>query len=311
MLRNTILMLLLWSQMAVAGDLFDPIEGNPDVESQVNGVYPPLNRSETLPLGMIQSVWSQAKPESGIREYQHDPRKVIPVVVREYMSSEIELPSFEVVEENNVIPGDKDTFRYQIIKHNIISIRSTRVGVDSSLKVVGQSGLVYTFYVVAHGYNSRQIPDLHVIVRAASPKYPMIQGQYVTPVEAAAHFQQKSTEGKSGVSDDPDYLQKVVVEASKLDFDFTMRGDKSIAPHRVFTDGRQTWFDYQGKIEKGELPVIAALIDGVETPINVRRDAANRLVADYCGHFSLKFGAKTVCVFYHTEGLSKSKNRQK
>jgi len=74
-----------------------------------------------------------------------------------------------------------------------------------------------------------------------------------------------------------------------------MAGDQSIAPERVYSDGLRTWFDYGSKMGSKTLPVIFAVIDEVDTPINVTREGT-RLVAQALGAFTLKSGKKLTCV---------------
>ena len=87
-----------------------------------------------------------------------------------------------------------------------------------------------------------------------------------------------------------------VSQRSRLNFNYSMAGDKSIAPKRVYSDGLRTWFDYGSEIDYRYLPAIYAVIDGIDTPINVVREGS-QLVAHAHGKFTLKSGYKVTCVY--------------
>ena len=93
-----------------------------------------------------------------------------------------------------------------------------------------------------------------------------------------------------------DYLEKVIFDVDKINFNFSMSGERSIAPTRVYSDGYRTWLDYGDEIKHKKLPTIFAVIDGIDTPVNVQR-IRNRLVVQGSGKFTLKNGDKYVCIY--------------
>jgi hypothetical protein len=68
---------------------------NRDVEAQVSGQYPALNRQESLPLGAIQHAWDNAEPFAGVYQVQYNPREVIRLLTREFMTTTIIFPAWE------------------------------------------------------------------------------------------------------------------------------------------------------------------------------------------------------------------------
>lgn len=257
-----------------------PIAENPEVEAQVAGQYPRLERQESLPLGAIQRAWDTAAPNAGVYVVHFHPFEVIRFTTREFMTTSIVFPAWESI--SSVSVGDETAYRVTQPKPNILLVRASEfVGVDSSLTAVGESGHVYAFYVRSEGYNSDKISDLTVHVRAPIPESVLHgAGGSVREMTAAQRT---------------DYLESVVFEPSKLDFAFNMAGDKTIAPERVFSDGIRTWFDYGPDIGSKTLPAIYAVIDGVDTPVNVSREG-DKIVADAVGRFTLKSGHKITCV---------------
>lgn len=266
---------------ATNSEKITPIAENPDVEAQVEGHYPELRRPDSLPLGSIQHAWDRASNDSGVYLINFNPREVIKLVTREFMTTSIVLPPWEQIEE--IIVGDEGSYRVTKPKPNIMMIRPTEfVGIDSSITALGRSGHVYAFYVRSEGYNSKHISDIMVHVRVPAPRYLDKNGKLN---EANIELTQKT-----------DYLDAMTFDPANLDFNFSMAGNKSIAPERVFSDGARTWFDYGDKMGRKTLPSIYAVIDGVDTPINVSREG-NKLVAQHTGTFCLKSGKKITCVY--------------
>jgi ComB9 competence protein len=201
------------------------------------------------------------------------------LVTREFMTTSVVFPPWEKIEE--IVAGDDSSYRITKIKPNVLSIRPNEfVGVDSSITAFGESGHTYSFYVRSEGYNSQNVSDITVYVRVAAPKY--VKGQVLDPEVTLA--------------EKTDYLDAVIFDPANLNFSFSMSGDKSIAPERVFSDGTRTWFDYGKKMGKKTLPSIYLVVDGVDTPINVTREGT-KLVAQATGSFALKSGQKVTCVY--------------
>ncbi|MBN9344513.1 MAG: TrbG/VirB9 family P-type conjugative transfer protein [Holosporales bacterium] len=253
---------------------------HPDVENQVKGQYPDLERKESLPLGAIQHAWDYAKEGAGVYNVTYTGGEIIKLRCREMMTTCIILPTWERVDKFTL--GDPSSFKVEQPRANIITIQPQEfTGLDSNLVVIGVSGKVYSFYLRSEGYNTNHVPDLAVYIRVAKPS---TLSPSLAPIKGKEEFTKD------------DYLEEVSFNPSNLNFNFTMAGDKEIAPHRVYSDGIRTWFDYGEEIKKKGLPAIYAVIDGVDTPINVSREGT-KIVAQHSGSFTLRNGHKVVCVF--------------
>jgi len=251
------------------------MQQNPDVEKQASGDYDILNRQESYPLGSIQKAWSRSDESAGVYNVIYRPSEVIKFRVREFMTTTIVFPKWERISEN--IVGDPSSYEVNVIKDNVVSVKSKdNIGIDSTITLIGESGRVYSFYVRTEGYNSKNVSDVAVYV-----KVPYSGPDPSLPLKA-----EKKPD---------DYLQDAYFDPSKISFSFSMSGDKSIAPERVYSDGIRTWFDFGKRIHQQNLPTVYKLEDGVDTPINTSRDG-NKIVAQASGSFTLKNGQKTVCV---------------
>jgi ComB9 competence protein len=271
------------------GNNVSAIAENPDLENQINGEYPALNREEFKPLGAIQNAWDNAGSEAGVYMVKFSTRETIRLVIREFMITTVVFPRWESIEEIRV--GDPSN--YQVVqspnKSNIVFIRPMGyVGLDSNITMVGISGNVYGFYVRTEGYNSNKTSDITVNVLVPTPPF-LVEGR-------KSKYDRTTNQSALSFKEPTDYLESAVFKPEDLDFDFSMSGDTTIAPLRVFSDGVRTWFDYGDTMGKKNLPTIYVILDGVDTPINVTRQG-NRLVAQAVGEFHLKSGDKTTCVY--------------
>ncbi len=280
------------------------MEGNADVEEQIQGDYPSVARQESLPLGAIQRAWDQAGTQAGVYVAHYHPHEVIRVRLREFMTTTIILPDWEVIE--HIVVGDPGSFMTQKLRPHVMLVRLKHmVGMDTTITAIGKSGLVYAFYVRGEGYNSRHVSDVTVYVKAPQVHQLGDKREQIfnrnnfldTNKNSVTH-----SSGESPISLNPpetsaeaEYLEDVLFDPSELSFQFAMAGDQSIAPDRVYSDGIRTWFDYGNRMKKVNLPTIYNVVDGIDTPINVVR-VGNKLVAHAAGAFTLRNGQKITCV---------------
>ena len=275
------------------------------VEAQLKGEFGGIARRPSLPLGAVQEAWSGADAKAGIYSVAYRPDEIIRLRVREKMPVTIVLPDWEEV--GPVANGDPFVFGYQQIQKNMVVVEAAQIGADASLTIVGRlSGRVYAFYLRAEGFSSTEIPDVVVYVKAAAPNgagmmatrppalSPTDDVPAATPAAASAATASARSTRKSGLND-PDYLQETSFDPEKLQFGFTMAGDRTIAPERVFSDGVFTYFDFGGRWTGTDLPAVWRVVDGVDTPQNTRI-RGTMLIAEATGAFTLRNGQRVVCI---------------
>lgn len=261
-----------------------PLEQNPEVEKQVTGDYSEMERQESYPLGAIQKAWDRAEEGSGVYRAIYRPSEVIKFRVREFMATTLVFPKWEHI--SDVIIGDPASYDVTVIKPHVLSVKAKdNIGVDSSITLVGASGRVYSFYVRTEGYNSHNISDVAVYIK----------------VPTGGPDPSKPLDAKEAKHNKDDYLEEAYFDPSQISFAFSMAGDKSIAPERVYSDGIRTWFDFGKRLVRQNLPTIYKVEDGVDTPLNVAREGT-KVVAQAAGTFTLKHGKKTVCVLPSEKG---------
>jgi type IV secretory pathway VirB9-like protein len=251
------------------------IQKSQEVVDELDGNYPKMTREPSVPLAAMQKAWDKNEKGAGVYIINFDPREIIKITVREYMTTTVIFPAWETISE--VVVGDDGN--YQILKprDNIVMIRPINyVGLDTSITMVGSHGHVYGFYVRVEGYNSKNISDITVRVIVPAP---------LSTNCKTSKFQVKN-----------DYLDEAYFSSSKLNFKFSMSGDETIAPNLVYSDGVRTWFDYGDRLDERKIPTFYSVIDGYQQAINVTVDG-DRLVAQGSGSFVLKSGDRATCVY--------------
>ena len=288
-----------------AGDIIDAASMADEVEAQMGGDFGTMERDPSTPLGQIQDAWDEAPGNAGVYNVAYDPDKVIRLRVRKHMTTTIVFPEWETI--GDIYLGDTFVFVAEQTRPNILVTRVSHSGADTSLTVVGAtSGHVYTFYLRAVGVNARDVPDVMVRVMAVQPSSLQSsrwseEGRGLSEevqeavADVAAASSPVGAEPENVGLEDPDFLEAVEFDPAKLRFDFNMSGDRTIAPERVFSDGIFTYFDYGDRWEETDLPAIYRVVDGIDTPQNVRY-RGSMIVVESAGAFTLRNGQRVVCV---------------
>ena len=258
------------------------------LEREEKGKFPRLERQHTL--GAIQRAWDKSPNQSGTYNVSYSQQEVIKLRLREFMTTTVVFPSWEKLDE--IIVGDASTFEASQAKDNILLLKPKEfIGADSNITVIGKSGLVYTFYVRSEGFNSENLPDLRVHVH--------VPGTIPVSFSPAPSNQEKAEPGdpsKRESNPNESYPQKLEPRLDRLTFKWTMSGDPSLAPQQVFSDGVRTWFNFGHTLEEQDLPVIARVIDGIDTPVNTRLEGT-MIIAESVGIFTLRNGDRVVCIY--------------
>ncbi len=298
------LALLVSEARAQADDAAAVIDATALIEETAGegGAPSGMDRDPSLPLGEVQRAWDTAPATSGIYNVAYHPDKVIKLRVRQSMTTTIVLPEWEEI--GDIYLGDNVVFNAEKTRPNILIARVVFIGADTNLTVVGRtSGHIYTFYLRAIGIDAPDVPDVTVKVLAARPAAltaplasvetapePTVTAEG-TGATAATGYERTAGKGL----EDPDYLEEIPFDPAALRFDFSMSGEKSIAPERVFSDGIFTYFDYGDRWDRTDLPAVYRVVDGVDTPTNVRYKGS-MVIVEAAGAFTLRNGQRVVCV---------------
>jgi ComB9 competence protein len=216
---------------------------NSYVNQQLKGDYGNLKRPH-VPLGIIQHAWDENI--GGVYEIDYKSNEVIKIRLREHMITTIKFPSWEKI--NKILIGDQTLIDAIKPKQNIVVLYPLEyIGVDTSISILGD-GYTYLFYARIEGYESKNIPDLGVNIRAYPPY----------------RITNKTIKSKKSAKD---YLEQSITKPEDLDFNFSMSGNKDIAPKVVYSDGIRTWLYYGKGGHKKRVPAVSLVLMAWTLPL--------------------------------------------
>ena len=88
------------------------IQKSQEVVDELDGNYPKMTREPSVPLAAMQKAWDKNEKGAGVYIINFDPREIIKITVREYMTTTVIFPAWETISE--VVVGDDGN--YQILK---------------------------------------------------------------------------------------------------------------------------------------------------------------------------------------------------
>ena len=270
---NKVFLILIGGLVNLSANAVVDVYADEDVSNQVKGNYPVMEREDSVPLGTIQHAWNKSK--GGTYSVEHRPNEIIKVRLREWMDTTIVLPRYEKIQQ--IIVGNDSYIKATKHQDNIVTLKPLEVGGDTNLTIVAHN--TYVMYIRVEGYNSKNLPDLRVNIKASPPRGLLSAGD--KPLS------------KKEIND---YLGQAIAKPEDLDFDYAMSGNPDIAPERVYSDGIRTFLDYGANLNKRNLPAVFIVDDCVDVPANTTV-IKNSIVVDGTGELTLKNGGKTACVY--------------
>ncbi|MFA0155672.1 TrbG/VirB9 family P-type conjugative transfer protein [Vibrio sp. 10N.261.46.A3] len=115
-------------------------------------------------LNATQAAFDHSKPTDNTLVFDYDERATYKIRLRESMSTIVTFPKNEVILDSKL--GNTSEFKVRPYGANgrTLAIDPKTPGVDTSLHVFGQSGYVYTFYLRTDTVESKENPNLRVII---------------------------------------------------------------------------------------------------------------------------------------------------
>lgn len=292
--------------------------------TQLRGDYGD-SRRDMMPSGLAQEAWSrpfeamsQGQVTPGVARFSWTADLIMPIQVGEATGSSIVFPDWEIIEEVLIIDGQ--AIEAQITRPNVIDLRTVQVGRDTSVKIISESGNLYTFYVRSTGRNAEKLSDVQVFVEA-----PISKGSSNWFRDQSKSSFSRS--GGAGVSDNP-ALSNTRHDASDAHpmsvsngaeavpqdrrfFEHRMfevkDGDSEIAPEYVMHDGRFTYLTFAAGVT--DKPAVFRVVDGKEGRVNTRTIGrfGETVVIEAMGDFVLRSGGRAVCIVHEPKSVSAEK----
>lgn len=274
-------------------------------DAQAAGDYGGIDHEYLEPVGAIQDAWDNpgmnkaANQESpGYSRFEFRPDRVIPLRLREAMNTTIRFPADELIED--VYVSDPISFEAIIPRSNVVMIRVIRPGADGNVIAMGKSGNLYQFYVRGEGANTKTITDMSVdiMVTQRSRTNNMMPASMPASMGGASR-----SASASDLRVEADWLRSIGFKPENIVHDLAIYvpedHSSGVPPERVFRDGQYTYIDYGANADAiNEWPVASLVVQGVETPVNVRTAGPNgrMLVVEAVGDIVLRNGMKIVCI---------------
>jgi len=281
---------------------------NAQSRAQEAGDYGEVDRGYLKPLGEIQAAWDNPQNNKasyqespGYVRYEYVPDRILPLRLREAMTTTIRFPTDETIED--VFVSDPVAFEALIPRSNVVLVRVKQPGADGNLVAMGSSGNLYQFYVRGEGSNTKTITDMSVDIMVTGRSRPGIAG---AQVNMGGQLRSASA---SDLKVEADWLRSIGFRPENIvhDLSIYVPQDDSVGvvPERVFRDGQYTYIDYGANADAiNEWPTAALVVQGVETPVNVRTAGPNgrMLVVEAIGDITLRNGMKLVCIKQNRSG---------
>jgi type IV secretory pathway VirB9-like protein len=247
----------------------------------------------------VQSAFNDSSNTDNIKICRYSEHAICKVRIRERMSTIVKLPIYDKIKTH--ILGDNTNFSFDILddSRNKAVIRGIYPGADTSLSIIGESGFIYVFYIRIDSTNSKFVPDLLVNLKLNKKDSATV----IAMEKANRKLQELQQNNKSLdpiIKQELDYLDKKhLINASQLNFGFKqINGDKALMPKKIFDDGIWTYFKYgeDNLIDKSKLPVIYAVRDGYDMPINSRIENGYLILETVSDKWTLRSGESYACV---------------
>ncbi len=241
------------------------------------------------------------EPESKsktIKDFTYSRYKTFNINVRESMTSTIVLPESQTIK--NIVLGDENSFFIEQLEDNIFMVFAQEVNRDTSITAISENKTIYAFYAKSIAYNSKETPDIVVRINDS-----FTNSSYKERNDKSKSKKLASPKELNKEYLDEDFLKEVPLDPNNIDWNYKMKGDKSIAPKRVWNDGYFTYFEFD---EKQSAVLAYKVIEQVDTPINATTWQDNIMIVKTLGDITLRSGDRFVCIRPQSKGLKTKRN---
>lgn len=267
----------------------------------------PLQRQNKY-LNSYQKLFEKSAVTENISHFDYSPNKIVKVRLRENMQTILVFPESESIEGFSL--GDPINFKFMHRKPgssraNIAMVKAAMPGSDTNLTAFGTSGNLYSFYLRNYSTKAKTVhPDFRVHVHDASVKervLAMKKAAEEAEEEECLDCNRRDLPRDQAKQLEGEYLRSLPVEVdiNKIDMGYaTSKGDASLAPIKIFSDGYWTFFqyDHDNFDEMAGVPVIYRVIDGYDTLVNTRYQSGTVIAEAINDKWTIRRGDSFLCV---------------
>lgn len=256
---------------------------------------------ENIDLKQIQEIFTNSDSRANHKEYTYSPDITMKLRLREYMNTSVVLPEGENIKAYSL--GDGKNFSFSAVRltkdqpTNIFEVWGKFPGADTSLKVYGESGQIYVFYLKIDSVASKEHPTLIVYVN--DPDLKDFQSSFTGTKKSPK--KSKYTPKNQDDTETPDYLRSLK-DANPADLNFAYQvadNESELAPIRIFDDGHFTYFQFgeENLDSVRNLPAFYRVVDGTDQPFtNLQKEGGFVIATTTHDRWTLKSGRKWLCI---------------
>lgn len=239
----------------------------------------------------------------------YDPYSSVAIRTRKYMTTLISIPEGKKIKE--MIGADTRGFQLQHMGSNSpnqVAVTPLAYDIDTNLIITDTEDNIYTFYIRSEPLNSKYVPHFAVVLTEEKGLSDMIIrfDENNNPIAPVADFTEKNgspnlPEGKLPqrnklTQKEYDFLRELE-SSGVVNVNYTMYGERDIAPNAVWDDGHQTYLSFRDGTPSKRLPAVYRVVDGYGTIANYHyRDGYIVIDSISTEGWMLIDGAKTVCI---------------
>lgn len=239
----------------------------------------------------------------------YDPYSSVAIRTRKYMTTLISLPEGKKVKE--MVGADSRGFQLQHMGANSahqVAVTPLAYDIDTNLIITDTEDNIYTFYIRSEPVDSTYVPHFAVVITEDTSLQDRIIrfDENNNPISPVDDFTEKNgkpllPEGKLPQKNklsqkEYDFLRELE-STGVVNVNYTMYGERSIAPNAVWDDGNQTYISFRDGTPSKRIPAVYRLVDGYGTIANYHyRDGFIIVDSISTEGWMLIDGTKVVCI---------------
>ena len=259
---------------------------------------------ESVNLKQIQRKFDGSDSTANYKEYPYDRKFTYKLRLREFMNTSVVLPEGENIKAYSL--GDSQNFAFSAVRltpdqpTNIFEVWGKYPGADTSLKVYGESGNIYSFYLRIDSVESDFDPTLtaYILADPIQSKNNSFSSEKTSAGEETP--KDKYAPKKNDQPLEEDYLRELAdIDPTKLNFDYQIADtDSDLAPMRIFDDGSFTYFQFgeENLDDVRSLPLVYRVMDGSDSLVNTQKQGGFVIATTTHDKWTLRSGDKYLCV---------------
>ena len=216
------------------------------------------------------------------KELGFENKKTQKIITRNAMATTLIFES----DIESIILGDTTGFKLEEIpnRSNAIAIKPLLIGIDTSLTIFTKDKRIHSFYVYSTDYKNKKDPAFIVYIKDE-------ESQKIKNLS-------KEEKRRDYIILNEDQVDEIAIKRSDISTNYIQKAKKQhewLLAEEIFSDKKFTYFKYS-KDKLPQIPVIFAVIDKQDSPIETRILGDYIIAETINPKFTIKSGDSYVCV---------------